>query len=226
MRILIIGAGVVGRNLAKELSREGHDVALVEKNPATARRCSESMDVLVVPGSGTSEKVLKQAGIAESEMVVAVTNSDEVNLVCCMFAREFGVKRKVARIRNPEYADGESKISLPNLGVDLAVNPEHVIVRTVQEMISTPGATDAAEFGDGKILLRGFRVPRGAPIAWKKLSELRDASTLDSFLIVAISRGNRLIIPRGEDEIRALDNLVLFVLNEVIDQVLALAGRD
>jgi trk system potassium uptake protein TrkA len=225
MRILVIGAGVVGANLAEQLAREGQDVSIVEADPAVARRLSDRLDVLFITGSGTSGRVLEQAGVEDCEMVVAVTNSDEVNLVCCMMARHYGVKKKVARIRNPEYSDGTCRLSLQEVGVDLVVNPEQVIVQTILQMIETPGTTDAAEFADGRILLRGFRVPRGAPIAWKKLSELREASTLDSFLIAAISRGDRLIIPHGADEVQPDDTVFVIVAEETLPLFLPFVNR-
>jgi heterodisulfide reductase subunit A-like polyferredoxin len=100
MNILIVGAGVVGANLAEELSVAGHNVSIVDRDPALVRRISEKMDVLAISGNAGQPSVLRKAGIDDAEIVIAVTNIDEVNLVICMLARTFGVKHKIARVRN------------------------------------------------------------------------------------------------------------------------------
>src|SRR5574341_1660985 len=105
MKILIVGAGAVGFNLAKQLSKEGHDISVVEKDPDLVKRITEKMDVIVLTGSASSPAILEEAGIKNADMVLAVTNSDEINMVVCMIAHNYNVKTKIARIRNPEFTD-------------------------------------------------------------------------------------------------------------------------
>lgn len=225
MRILIVGAGIVGSNLARELSSEGHDISLIEADPAIVKRLSDKLDVLLINGDGTSQKILKEAGIREVEMIIAVTSSDEANILVCSIARGFHIPRKIARVRNPEYTAADSVINIGELGVDLLVNPDETIVNSLVKMIETPGATDVAEFAGGKILLRGFKVPRGSPICNKKLSELKEASSLDSFLIAAVSRNGRLTIPRGNDLISADDTIFVLVAEETLPLFLPFVNR-
>src|SRR5574337_138958 len=105
MKIVIVGAGAVGFNLAKQLSKEGHDISVVERDHELVRRITEKLDVFVVSGSASSPHILEGAGIKNSDLVLAVTNSDEINMVVCLLAHSYGVKTKIARIRSPEFTD-------------------------------------------------------------------------------------------------------------------------
>lgn len=225
MRIVIAGGGTVAESLARQLVAEGHDLSVVEADVQRSRRIAEKMDLLSIAGSATSQKALEDAGIADAQLFLAVTNRDDVNILACGLAKAFGVPQKIARIRNAEFTAPGAKFDLKAAGVDLAVTPDQVLVESMMQLVATPGATDVAEFEDGKILLRGFRVPRGAPIAWKKLAELKEVSELESFRIVAISRHDRLIIPRGTDEVQPDDTLFVIVSEETLPLFLPFVNR-
>jgi trk system potassium uptake protein TrkA len=224
MRIIIAGAGTVGFHLAKQLVQEGHDISVIEQDPDIYQRISE-LDILPVLGNATSQRLLKEAGIQEAQMVVAVTPSDEVNIMICHLASKFHVPTKIARIRNTEYTLKESVLNPTECGVDLVVNPEEVVVHSIVELVQTPGCTDVAEFAGGKILLRGFKIPPDAPIAGKRLVELRDIATLDAFLIAAVSRGQKLTIPKGEYTLRAGDTIFVLVSEDTFPLFLPLIRR-
>jgi trk/ktr system potassium uptake protein len=211
MRILIVGAGVVGFNLAQELSKEGHDIAIVDQNPEKMRRISDTLDVLSVIGNACFPSVLVKAGIKTMEMVIAVTEKDEINLLVCFLASKFNVDKRFARIRNEEFTE-ENRIFPPEeLFIDQAINPGDIIIDTIHKIISTPGVVNVAEFAEGEILLREFDIPADAPLAGKKIQELSGVSTMDSFVIVAIVREGKLVIPGAEDMIQPGDKIYTIV---------------
>ncbi|MBI2469799.1 MAG: Trk system potassium transporter TrkA [Planctomycetes bacterium] len=225
MKILIIGAGAVGFNLAKQLSNEGHDISVVERDIDLVKRITEKLDVSVISGSASSPAILEDAGIKNADMVLAVTNSDEINMVVCMLSHSYGVKTKIARIRNPEFTDEQSVLHQNEFHIDLVVNPEKITINSILDIIGTPGSIYVADFTAGDILLRGFSVPADAPIAGKKLSELREIESTDSFLIVAIQRHEEMLIPTGETKLMPNDNIFVLVAKEALPYFLPMVNR-
>jgi len=226
MRILIVGAGAVGYNLARMLAVENHDVAIVEESHARVRRIREKLDVQAVEGSGASPDVLRQAGISDSDLVIAVTERDEVNLIVCAIAKGNGVQHCIARVRNPEYSGENSVFRSPALGIDYIINPIDITVESIAKIIRTPGATEVADFAGGAILLRGFHVQDSSIVAGKNLAQFKTARTKNAFLIVAIARGDELIIPSGKDEIRAGDDIYVLVAKEYLGAVAKMIATD
>jgi len=227
MNILIVGAGVVGSNLAEELSLSGHNVSIVDRDMGVVRKLSERMDVLAISGNAGQPSVLRRAGIADAEMVIAVTDIDEVNLVICMLARTFGVKHKIARIRNEEYAAHyvEHTLDPSALGIDSIINPESLITTTLLKILEIPGSNDVAVFGDGQVLLVTFDISEDAPVAGMRLAALREASQMASFLVVAIFRGEAPLIPKGDDEIHPGDQIAVLVNADTLPLVLPIIQR-
>lgn len=225
MKILIVGAGAVGYNLAKQLSKEGHDISIVEKDQNLIKRLSEKLDVRVVSGSASSTAILEEAGIKDADMLLAVTNSDEINMVVCTLANGYGVKTKIARIRNPEFTDDEAIMHQNGFHIDHVVNPEKITINSILNIIGTPGANYVADFVVGDILLRGFNIPPDAPIVGKKLAELKEVESSDSFLIVAIQRNEVLIIPTGDTVLKPNDNIFILVAKEALPFFLPMVNR-
>ena len=159
MRIIIVGAGIVGFNLAQELSQEGHDVAIVDQDPDCTRRISDTLDVMVVQGNACLPSVLVKAGIKSTEMLIAVTEKDEINLLACFLASRFEVPNRFARLRDMEFTTKDAVLSPQNLFVDQAINPPQIMVETILKFLETPGVVNVAEFADGDVLLREFDVP-------------------------------------------------------------------
>lgn len=222
MNIVIVGAGVVGSNLADELSRAGHRVSIVDRDPSVVRRVGDRADVLAVAGSGTRPSVLRQAGIAEAEMVIAVTSVDEINLVIGMLAHQLGVRHTIARIRNTEFVGPEALLDPSRLGIDSIISPEGVITASLLRILSIPGSTDVAALADGKVLLVSFEIEADAPIAGKRLAQLREMSAMDAFLVVAIFRDERAIIPKGDDTVEAGDHIAVLANADTLPLVLPL----
>lgn len=225
MRILIVGAGVVGFQLSEELSKEGHDVSIIDSDPAKIKKITEKLDVLAFLGNACQPSILIKAGIETSEMVIAASNVDEINIMVCTIANKFNVKKKIARIRNLEYTGNSRILDLKELFVDTAINPDQVIIDFIGKIMETPGTMNVAEFAGGKILLRGFDVSEDAPIVGKKLSELISLYSLDSFLITGISRNGEMLIPKGEDHVQAGDHIYILVARDLLPLVLPMLTR-
>ncbi len=197
MRIMIIGAGAVGFHLARRLSEEHQDVVVVETDAERAGYVSEQLDVLTVTGNGASLPVLEEAAIGRTDMLLAVTSKDEVNLMACLAASRFGVRFKVARVSNPDYYRPGSVLSREQLGIDLMINPERECAWETFQLLNSEAATDLARFADGRVQLIGLRVRPGATVAGKTLIEL-DRDVRDCrYVTVAIIRDGRTEIPRG-----------------------------
>ncbi len=225
MKILIVGAGAVGFNLAKQLSLEGNTISIVESDPHIYRKMTETLDVLCVHGNGNSPSVLEDAGIKEVDMVLAVTDSDEANLTVCLLAYWYGVESKIARLRNEEFTREDSILKKNQFFIDRMINPIPITVDSVLKAMETPGATYVADFVESDILFRGFHVPADAPIVGKRIEELREAGATDSFLIVAIQRKEDTIIPSGEIEICPDDNILVLLARASLPYFLPMVNR-
>ncbi len=222
MNVIIIGAGEVGYNLAKKLSKEGHDVVVIDHDPERIRQIDESLDVKGLLGEGSSPTILKQAGMEEAEMVIAVTDSDEINMVACLIAgTQSKIPKRIARIRNLEYTRETRIFDEQHLDIDLCINPELETAKTIVRLVEHPGSADFAEFAEGKVELIGVKIEDDSYIMGKKLKELQEARSQFpdlKVLIVAISRDDRIIIPHGDERIFARD-----ILYAVVDRE---SGRD
>lgn len=225
MRILIVGAGIVGFNLAQELSQEGHDVAIVDQDLERTRRISDTLDVMAVQGNACLPSVLVKAGIKSAEMVISVTEKDEINLLACFLASRFNVPKKFARLRDMEFTSQDAVFSPQDLFIDQAINPGQIMVETILKFLETPGVVNVAEFADGEVLLREFDVPEDAPLAGKSIQDIRSITQMDSFLIVAIVRQGELVIPKDEDIIHAGDRFYTLVDKEFLPFLLPMLNK-
>jgi len=210
MKIIIVGAGEVGFNLAQKLSEEGKNVVVVEKAPERLKRVDEELDVQSFHGSGTSPSVLKEAGIREADMLVAATDSDEVNLISCLLAKNLNPYiLKVARVRNQEYIKEKSLFGEEMLGVDQVINPESLMVESIVRLLEVPEADEIIDFVGGKVRLIGVTIPTTSPFVNRRLM---DAGTAGADILVgAVARGDEVIIPRGTDKLKAGDLVYLVV---------------
>ncbi|MBT5715585.1 MAG: Trk system potassium transporter TrkA [Opitutae bacterium] len=225
MRILIVGAGIVGNHLAEELSEEGHDIAIIDEDFYKIRRISDTLDVMAVCGNACLPSVLVKAGIRDMEMVISVTNKDEINLMVCFLASKFEVPKRFARLRSMEFT-GPGQIFPPEeLFVDHAINPGEIIIDTILKILQTPGAVNVAEFAQGKVLLREFDLPENAPLTGKSIQELVSISDLDLILIVAIVREGKLIIPKPEDILQTGDRIYTLVNKEFLPFLLPMLNK-
>jgi len=225
MKILIVGAGIVGFNLAQELSQEGHDISIIDENAERIKIISDKLDVLAVHGNGCLPSTLVKAQIRGADMVISVTDKDEINLMVCFLAQKFGIPKRFARLRSEELT-GSSKVFSPQeLFVDFPINPGEIIIDNLLKIIKTPSAINVAEFAGGHILLRGFEVSNEAPLVGKSIKEIRSVSEMNSFMVVALVRSGQLFIPKFEDNIEAGDKVYIVVDNEFLPLVLPMFNK-
>ncbi len=222
MKIIIIGAGKVGCQIAKTLSSEKHDVTLIEKDDVIRQSAQNSLDVLTILGNGANVRTLEEAGIKQADMVIAVTSSDEVNMIACMTAKQFGVPLKIARIRNPEYLYANA-LSREKLGIDLTINPERATAREIVKLLKSPiNVAQVQSFAGGKVQLFELKVEESFPFINQQLKAITFKYPI---LVAAIYRNDKIIIPGGEEKIIAGDNLYVLIkkdyfleLNEIFNQ--------
>jgi trk system potassium uptake protein TrkA len=210
LKIIIVGAGEVGYHISQKLSEENQDVFLIDKDPEKIRRITENLDVQAILGSGTGPKTLRDSGIKEADMLVAATDSDEVNLFACLLAKNLNPYiLKVARVRSPEYLEEKELFSQDFLGVDRIINPVSAMVEQIRSLMMAPGASDVVNFEEGRVKLIGVTVKPDSPFVDRQLASFRGAE--GKVLVGAIVRGEQVFIPRGEDTIRVNDLVYLVV---------------
>jgi trk system potassium uptake protein len=224
MRILILGAGEVGLHLARQLSEEGHDVVVVEENRDRARAIEDSIDALVIHGNAASLSTLEKAGIARTELLLAVTSLDEINLMACLSASQYEVPIKVARVSKADYFDYTGRLPPERLGVDRMINPERECAIETYQLLQSSAATEFAQFEGGLVQLIGMGVKPGAPIAGKTLSELGEDRRRSRYLIAAIVRGGTTIIPKGSDRLNEGDQIFVIGEPQHLPEILPDAG--
>jgi len=214
LKIVIVGAGEVGFYIANHLTLENKEVVVIDKNADAIRRVSDHLDVQVVQGSGSSPVVLEEAGIRDAEILLAVTDSDEANLVACLVANVLSPStKKLARVRAGDFDQYHDHFREHAPHIDTIINPEIEVVKTIASMLSVPGAADVGEFADGRIKFIGIYLDSNSPLAGVKLSEIPDKITHVRLLIAAVVREEELIIPRGDDYLMPGD-LVYFISEE------------
>lgn len=219
MKINIVGAGEVGFHIAQRLSEESHDVVLIDKDPEKIQRISEHLDVQAYLGSGTSPQVLKDSGIIEADMLIAATDSDEVNLIACLLARNLNhYMLKVARVKNQEYLAEKELFSEDGLGIDHIINPQSAMVESILSLMRVPGAADVIDFVGGRVKLIAFKVPKDSPFTGRQLISFKELE--GRLLVGAIVKGNHVVIPRGQDRIEAEDLVYVVVRNDELESVL------
>jgi len=222
LKIIIVGAGKVGCQIAKTLSSEKHDVILIEKNDAIRQSAQNNLDVLTILGNGANVRTLEEAGIKQADMIIAVTSSDEANMIACMTAKQFGVPQKIARIRNPEYLYANA-LSREKLGIDLTINPERATAKEIVKLLKSPiNVAQVQSFAGGKVQLFELKVEKNFPFLNQKLKTITFKYPI---LVAAIYRNDNIIIPNGEEKILPGDNLHILIkkdyfleLNEIFNE--------
>ncbi|MFP4416751.1 MAG: Trk system potassium transporter TrkA [Chitinivibrionales bacterium] len=225
MNIIIVGAGTVGYSLAAHLSSLNHHISVIEHNAALSKEINAKLDVFTVTGPGASPQALLDAGIANADMVIAVTPRDDTNLLVCGFAKQYGVIKRIARIKNSEYTQAESRISLQELGVTHVIEPEKEVVRSILQYIELPGVTKTANFQSDNVYLRGFRITEDMPLTNKTLSEIRQIPDVGNLLIVLIIRDGKSVLPTGDERVLPGDDIVAIMASESLDSFRKLLNR-
>lgn len=221
MKIIIVGAGEVGFHIAQRLSEESQDVVLIDKDPAQIKRINENLDVQAFLGSGTSPSLLKDSGIETADMLVAATDSDEVNLIACLLARNLNqYMLKVARVRNQEFLEEKDLLNQQSLDIDRIINPQSLMVENILNLMEIPGASEVINFVDGRVKLVGFTIKKNSPFIDRQLLSFKDLE--EKLLVGAIVRDNKVMIPRGSDTIQMDDLVYVVARNDELNNMLRL----
>lgn len=195
MKIIIVGCGKVGTTLAEQLNRENHDITLIDTNEEAIQNISDSADVMGVTGNGAVYQVQMEAGIQDADLLIATTNSDELNMLCCLIAKKAGNCHTIARIRNPEYSS-EIRYIREELNLSLAINPELAAAREIARLLRFPSAIKIEPFAKGRIELLKFLIPEHS-----LLNDMRVMDVVNrlksNVLICVVERGNDVVIPDG-----------------------------
>jgi len=221
MKIVILGAGQVGSSVAESLVSEQNDLTIVDIDAKRLRALQDRLDLRTVTGSGAHPSVLVEAGIDDADLLIAVTQSDETNLVACrLAARMFNVPRRIARIRATDYLANEKVLGEDGFDVDLSICPEQILTDYIVKLVEFPEALQVLDFAGGKVSLVAVRAFKGGPLVGRQLKDLRAQNPALDARIVAIFRGDRSIVPEGETVIEAGDEVFCLAASGNIREVM------
>lgn len=204
MNIVIVGDGKVGFTLAEYLAQEDHDVTIIDRDAEALAKASERLDVMCIRGNGANVRTLLEAGVDKADILIAVTTNDEMNMVCCLAAKQLGAKYTVARIRDPEYTESLTVLK-DKLNIDQVVNPERATAMEISRLLRFPFAINVETFAHGRVEMVEFRVDEFDPIANMSLRTLHQR--YPGVLCSAVLRGHEAIIPDGRHVIRVGDRM-------------------
>lgn len=207
MKIVIVGCGKVGTTLAVKLQEEGHEITVIDHKEKVIEQISNTVDVIGYVGNGAVYSVLEEAGARNADLLLAVTDTDEINLLTCLVANTLGVKRTIARVRNPEYAENAALFH-DSFGVAMTINPERQLAGEIARILRFPSATRVELFARGRAELVSCHLPAGNPAVGLKLFELPQKLGL-KVLVCAVQRGEEVIIPTGHFALAAEDELYM-----------------
>lgn len=218
MKIVIVGAGAVGFDLAGTLSKRDHDVVVVERDAERLKDLTTSLDCRSVAGNGVDASILDEIGMQDCDLFASVTDSDETNIIACLTARRLGASVRVARVRDSAfYRDGMLVLD----GIDLAINPDLEAVRSVARILWQAAASDVQEYAEGRLRVVGSRVDPESFVAGRTLAEVERDLGSRWALVIAVLRGGETLIPRGDTVIETNDQIYLAGPRGQVDRALA-----
>ncbi|HET55944.1 MAG TPA: Trk system potassium transporter TrkA [Ignavibacteria bacterium] len=226
MKMIIAGAGEVGYHLAKQLSMDEHDITIIDIDSSRLEKIGSSLDVLTIAGSSTELSILKAAKVENTDLVVAVTSSEAVNINTAILSKKLGAGKTIARVSNDEYISGDYKDMFKNLGVDNLIYPEDLAAIELVKLVERAVATDVIEFENGLLTLIGLKLDKNAKVIHKSMKDAASEYNAVDFRIVAIHRGFRTIIPSGSDIFLPNDQIFVITNSGGHDKILEIAGKD
>jgi trk system potassium uptake protein TrkA len=225
MKIIIVGAGQVGGTLAENLAREYNDITVVDISEFALRSLKDRLDIRTIVGTGSHPDVLVDAGIEEADMIVAVTNSDEINIIACQVAYSlFHTPTKIARVRAPNYTNPKYKEKLFNdkhMPVDVMITPEQVVTDYIQKLIEQPGALQVLDFADGSIQLVGLRAAKDSPLVGQQLRTLKEHMPNVDARVAAVFGKQGALFPTGDTVIEDGDEVFFVAAKKNIRKVMS-----
>ena len=205
MRIVIVGDGKVGSALTEQLSLEGHDLVVIDSNKSVLREAADALDVMVVHGNGATRRIQELAEVGASDLLIAATSADEINLLCCIIAKKLGCPHTIARVRNPEYAH-QLFFLKDELGLSMMVNPESATAREIFRLLQFPSFLHRDSFAKGRVEIVEIELREGSRLIGKKLSELYKIAKA-GVLVCSVERGENVYIPDGKFRLREHDKI-------------------
>jgi trk system potassium uptake protein TrkA len=229
VKVIICGAGLVGTGIARQLAAERNDVTLIDNNDQIIQQVEETMDVRGVVGHASHPDTLQRAGAADADMLIAVTYSDEVNMIATQVAHSlFSVPRKIARVRAQSYLQPiwMNMFSRDHMPIDVIISPEIEVGRAVLRRLRIPGAFETIDFADGLVQVVGVRIAKGSAVAGAPIGQLRQLFDQHSFVVIAISRGDAFFVPSENDQMDADDDVYFVARQEEVERTLLLFGHE
>ena len=224
MKIIIVGCGKVGTTLAEQLNRENHDITLIDTNEEAIQNISDSADVMGVTGNGAVYQVQMEAGIQDADLLIATTNSDELNMLCCLIAKKAGNCHTIARIRNPEYSS-EIRYIREELNLSLAINPELAAAREIARLLRFPSAIKIEPFAKGRIELLKFLIPEHSLLNDMRVMDVVNCLK-SNVLICVVERRNDVVIPDGNFVMKKGDKISFIASHQESADFFKKAGVD
>ena len=231
MRIIIAGCGEMGFHLSKLLAKEEHDIVIIDKDPDVLAQ-ADILDVISIVGSATSYKVLEQANIKSSDLLIAVTESEETNMISCTIGKHLGVKKTIARISNSDFIHRKDAFDLSSVGIDEVIFPEALAAKEIRKLLKESAAITTFDFEGGLLEFIGIPIGKDSALNGKSLKETNYLNPDNNFTPVAILRDvedvvkNKTIIPRADDIFEASDHAYFVAERDGgVDRVLALSGK-
>lgn len=222
MNILILGAGQVGGTLAQHLASEAFDITVVDIDGSRLEELRRRLDIRTVQGHASRPDVLRQAGVEDADMLIAVTPYDEVNMVACQVCYTmFQTDRKIARIREDSFHARSNLFSSEHMPIDFVINPERVVTDQIKELLQRPGALQVLDFANGRVKLVAMRARQDGPLVGSQLRQLRRRMPNADARVAAIFRRDRAILPEGDTTIEADDEIFFVAATEHINDVMA-----
>jgi trk system potassium uptake protein TrkA len=224
MKIVIVGAGKVGFQIAKQLVDEKKNVVVIERDPQVAKHVTNYLDCMVINDEGNNIEVLRKAGVGKADFFIAVTDSDEINMISCgIVSSEFENPYKIARVRNLEYSETQISTS-PFLGIDHILNPEIEVSKVITRSIEHGAMSDILFFEKTRFQMRNVTATDGSLFMDKTLRDIKKELPAD-FLVAFLVRGNDYIVPSGDDVIRENDNLYIVASEENLERLIVQTGK-
>ncbi len=214
MHIIVVGAGEVGSYVAERLSRQSHDIVVIERDPERCRSIDSALDVLTVNGNGAHPETLSDAGIDKADLVLAVTSNDEVNLVVSLAAKTYDVAHTIVRIESARLRSKDAQPIRDACGVDLVIDPDDETAQEILDLVQYPGASEVAKMADGEVVVIGAHLPADAPLVGRRLADIAAEFEPEwEFMVGAITRAGKTVIPRSDHRLEA-DDLLRIAVNK------------
>jgi len=225
MRIVIAGAGEVGTHLAKMLANENHEIVVIDPEEARLKPIDASLDILTNEGSATSVRLLRDTLVKKTDLFIAVTHSEDTNIISAIMAKRFGAVKTIARIDNLDFFESSTLDFFKSIGIDSLIYPELIAAREVLGLLHETGASDFMEFCGGKLAMYVQKLEEHAPIINKSLQEIASTNRTDKYRAVAIKREGKTIIPRGNEHFQIGDTVYVISTHEGMEEMMKTSGK-